>query len=130
MPTRDRIEINMDIGEDFVFQVIWTDEDGLPIPVTTPCRADIKDATGTVVVSYRTGNTVGTQATINVSSGTQGFMQLSIPRAITRTLTPGTYTMDLWATVNDATSPISGQQVKVFTAFVIAYDRVTVMENA
>ncbi|CAB4194597.1 hypothetical protein UFOVP1264_52 [uncultured Caudovirales phage] len=206
MPTRDNIEIDLDIGEDFAVQFIWQDEDGTPIPIknpvsasinsiafTTPtvtvntatahglsandyvtisgastngnngtfkvataptttqltltntsgavqagsggttkfvtCRADVRDAVGTLVMQFKTGSTAATEPTISVASSTGGVLQLSAPKDDTRLLAPGSYTMDLFATVDGVTSPIANPTVKLFTAMLVAYPRTTIMES-
>lgn len=126
MAQRDVVEINIDIGEDFAAQLYWVDEFNNPIDVIAPCRMDAKDAEGTVVLSFRTGNTAATESTITL--GGQGFIQLTSPKAITEDLEPGSYACDLFATVNN-NSVFEDQEVKVFSGYVIAYPRTTVMES-
>jgi hypothetical protein len=126
MAQRDVVEINIDIGEDFAAQLYWVDEFNNPIDVIAPCRMDAKDAEGEVVLSFRTGNTAADESTITL--GGQGFIQLTSPKSVTAELEPGSYVCDLFATVNN-NSVFEDQEVKVFSGYVIAYPRTTVMES-
>lgn len=128
MAQRDRIEINIDIGEDFAAQIMWTDDDGIGYPITTPCRMDVRDTEGTLVMQFETGNTGATEATITLTS-VDGFMQLTAPASVTTAIEPGSYLADLFATVDNTSTPFADQLVKVFSANVLAYPRQTIMES-
>lgn len=130
MAQRDDLEIDLDIGEDFAAQFQWTDDNGDGYPMVAPCRMDIRDSTGDLVLQFKTGNTGSTQGLITLS-GTSGIFQMTAPKTLTRALAPGMYLADFFATVTSADSPFTGgvQQVKVFSAQINAYQRTTIMES-
>lgn len=125
MAQRDVVEINVDIGEDFSAQLYWVDDLDNALPIVAPCRMDVKDSEGTLVLQFATDNDPETESTITL--GAQGYMQLTSPKAVTATLTQGAYAADLFATIT-GTGVFPTQQVKVFSGYVIAYPRTTVME--
>lgn len=99
MASIDVLELHIDAGEDFAAQVVWSDNDGVPFTVLSPCQADVVDSNGSVVVSFRSTYTNPiTQALISISSSQDGFLQLTAPKALTKDLLPGTYAIDLFAT--------------------------------
>lgn len=129
MAQRDQLEIDVDLGEDFAAQIFWTDEDGEAIPITTPCRLEARDARGVLALQFATGNTTSSEATITIT-GSQGLLQLSCPKELTRTLTQGRYAFDLFATVDGGVSPFTAQMQKVCAGWLNAYPRQTYMEVA
>ena len=103
MASIDVLELNIDAGEDFAAQVVWSDNDGVPFVILSPCQADVVDSNGSVVMSFRSTYTNPiTQALISISSSQDGFLQLTAPKALTKDLLPGTYAIDLFATTTSA----------------------------
>jgi len=92
------------------------------------CRADIKDSANNTIISFKSSNTPATQASITIA-GTAGVLQLSAPKSITKTLNPGTYQIDVYATVDGVSSPIANPQVKLVSGLFIVNTRTTIMES-
>lgn len=91
------------------------------------CRADVK-AGNTTIISFKSSNSPATQASITVA-GTAGVLQLSAPKSITKTLNPGTYAIDVYATVDGVSSPIANPQVKLVSGIFVVNSRTTIMES-
>jgi hypothetical protein len=131
MSSSDTIEIWIDIGEDFAAQIYWTDSNGNAIPITSPARLEVRDSLGNRVLQFDAANSgsAATKAAILIT-GSEGLLQLSCPKALTKTLEPGRYLFDLFATNNSGFSPFPTQEVKVADGWVVAQGRTTVMEGA
>lgn len=127
MAQSDQVIIEIDAGEDFAAQLYWLQDNGDPQNITSPCRMDVRDSAGTLLTQFKTGNTASTQACITLSS-TAGYLQLSAPNTVTRSLQPGTYVFDLFATLTGGNSPFTTQQVPVCSGYVVVKPRVTIME--
>jgi len=92
------------------------------------CRADVKDASGNTIISFKSSNTPSTQASI-IIAGSEGIIQLSAPKSVTKSLTPGQFSIDIYATVDGVTSPIANPQVKLVSGFFTVNSRTTIMES-
>jgi len=131
MGQRENLEIELTAGEDFAAQIYWTDEDGDPIPIQEPCRLEVRDSAGLLVMQFATENAASyaTKAAI-ILTGSQGLMQISVPTSITKTVAPGTYLFDLWATTADGVSPFASADSPVASGTFIVLPRITIMEGA
>lgn len=129
MAQSDQVIIEISAGEDFATQLYWLQDNGDPMTVIAPCRMDVRDQAGTNVIQFKTGNTASTQATITLSS-TAGYLQLTAPNAVTRSISPGTYVFDLFATLDGNNNPFATQLVPVCSGFVVIKPRITVMEQS
>jgi len=124
----DDVVLDIVAGEDWSTQLIWTDEDGNPMPITDPVTMDVKDSRGQVAIHLTTG--VGSPLT-SASIGTvqaAGFAQLTIPRVLTATLTPGDYRFDLFAGVVSNGIPFSVQVQRVVVGTVRVAPRTTIQQ--
>jgi hypothetical protein len=131
MSQSENLEIEITIGEDFAAQIAWTDDDGEPMPVVTPCRLEARDINDVLVIQFATENSASaaTEAAMELT-GSNGIMQISAPRAVTDGLGPGRYRADLFATLSGGIDPFAAQQVQVLTGWVVVEPRVTKMEVA
>jgi hypothetical protein len=90
------VPLEIDQGEDFFGQVVWTDELNSPMNVISPCQLDIRNAAGTLILSLA----VGTGLAVSNSTG---IIQISLTKAQTIALAPGDYAYDLFATISATT---------------------------
>lgn len=125
----DILEIEIVVGEDFAAQIFWTSEYGDPIPVSDPLLMDVKDANGQIALRFSSVTDPLTTPAI-APAGYVGFFQLTAPAHVTRTLVPGKYLFDLFATVADSSNPFPNQLQQVVSGFVTALPRVTIIESA
>lgn len=124
----DTLELHVDIGEDWVAQIFWSDEYNDPITAAEPILADVKDANGQIAIRFVSASDPQTEPHIQ-SSGFSGFFQLSIPKEWTVKLVPGRYLFDLFSGVADSSPPFQDQQQKVCEGFLVAHSRTTVLES-
>ena len=119
-------EILVTAYSDMACQLVWSDDQGSPIPCATPARAEVKDSQGTLLVVFDDGNDPGTEAVITASE-TSGVIQLTAPKSVTALWTPGRYAIDVWATVTDAADPfdVSGQYRPAFSGWFIVHPAIT-----
>jgi len=98
-----QVDFLIDVGEDWAFQMYWTDQYDDPIQVINPMKMTVKDSLGATVDTYISGSDtpVGGQLQYLTFNTETGFIQLSLPDSYTNTLTPGIYSYDLWAHVDD-----------------------------
>jgi hypothetical protein len=123
--------LDIDAGEDFVVQLYLVDEDGAPIPIGANARMDVRDAKGALVLQFASENAGATATKAAVSiTGSQGLVQLSAPKVLTRAIAPGSYRGDLFAEVAGAVAPFVSQMQKLVDAVVEIGPRQTVMEVA
>src|SRR5882762_8563029 len=125
----DILEIEVVVGEDFAAQIFWTSEYGDPIPVSDPLLMDVKDANGQIALRFSSVTDPLTTPVIQ-AAGYVGFFQLTAPAHTTRTLVPGKYVFDLFATVSDSSAPFPQQLKQVVSGYVVAIGRTTIIEAA
>jgi hypothetical protein len=131
MSQSEVLEIEVVQAEDFAAQIVWTDEDGAPIPVIAPCRLEVRDMNGTLVIQFATENAgAATTKAALVLTGSDGVMQISAPRTVTDDLKVGRYLFDLFAVTSPSPAPFTAQEVQVINGWFIVTPRVTVMEVA
>lgn len=97
------VPMEIDQGEDWTVDLIWTDEYDNPVPVVHPCRLDVKAPTGQTIISLSSDPDIPEEdiPPINISTAT-GILQLHIPAAVTENLNPGSYQYDLFATMENS----------------------------
>jgi hypothetical protein len=116
-------------GEDVAWQIFWADEYNRPVPITDPVLCDVKDANGQIALRFSSNGTPETQATITLSAA-NGFMQLTAPAALMRTLVPGRYEFDIFGSVADSATPFAHQLVQIIGGWLLVESRVTIIELA
>lgn len=123
------VPLDIDQGEDWTATIIYTDDLDQPYNVISPCRLDIKNATGATQLSLTTPDTDppdGTIPEISLSSE-EGLIQLHIEDEVTGALLPGSYKYDLFVTVNDGNEYAGNQVQRLIRGEVTVNQRVTVM---
>lgn len=114
-------ELQMEVTQraDVALQLVWSDDQGAPIPCTTPARAEVKDSADQLLVAFDDDANAATSAVISCSA-TSGVIQLTAPKSVTAAWTPGRYKIDVFATVSDAAPPFdSGQYRPAFSGWFI-----------
>lgn len=107
------VPLEIDQGEDWTAQVVYTDDFDEPYTVIHPCRMDIKNRTGATQLSLTSPDTEipeGSIPEIGISSEV-GLLQIHIEDSVTAALVPGVYEYDLFVTVNDG-NEYAGNQVQ------------------
>jgi hypothetical protein len=107
------VPLEIDQGEDWTAQVVYTDDFDEPYNVVPPCRLDIKNSGGATQLSLLTPEEElpeGEIPAIGLSSEI-GVIQLHIEDSVTKELVPGVYQYDLFVTVNDG-NEYAGNQVQ------------------
>jgi hypothetical protein len=112
----NQVSIQVTQGADVAVQIVWSDDNGNPIPCDTPARAEVKDASGVLLDAFDDGADPETAAVITPSP-TAGIIQLTAPKSVTSSWSPGSYKIDVFATVTDAAFPFdtSGQYRPAFS---------------
>lgn len=110
------IDVNLvvDKGEDYAFQIFWTDQYDQPLEITHPLKMTVSYNTPHTYIS--TSETPGANQYAYLSySATSGLIQLSLPDSYTNTLTAGVYRYDLWAHVSDPDDVVNlTKRVRIF----------------
>jgi hypothetical protein len=123
------VPMDIDQGEDWTSNVIFTDDMDQPQNVIAPCRLDIKSATGAIQLSLSTPDDPppdGEIPEITLSSDI-GLIQLHIEDSVTSNLVPGVYKYDLFVTVNDGDEYIGNQVQRLIKGECTVNQRVTVL---
>ena len=107
------VPLEIDQGEDWSAQIVYTDEFDEPYLLKSPCRMDIKNLAGATQLSLLTPTTTLPEGTIPdiALSADIGLIQLHIEDSVTKALIPGLYHYDLFVTVNDG-GEYAGNQVQ------------------
>lgn len=123
--------VPMDVyqGEDWTSQIVWTDDFDEPLPVIAPCRMDIKDGTGNLLITLETPEEELPEGEIpSISLSTDiGLVQLHIEDSVTSAFVPGLYHYDLFLTVSDEGAYAGEQQIPLIYGPVTVSKRTTVM---
>ena len=121
--------LDIDQGEDYTAQLTVTDYWGQPLGLVYPIRMDIKGDQVSPILSLITPSTEPTDGSIPpiTFSPDIGLIQVHITRGQTAALPAGTYTYDMFVTVDDQGSYAGVQQFKLLSGTVLVNDRVTVM---
>jgi len=118
----------IDQGEDWTSDVIWTDGYDEPLAVVHPCRMDIKSSAGATLLTLETNPDIpdGEIPSINLSTEV-GLIQMHVTESITASLPPGEHKYDLFVTVDDGTSPVGPQKIRLLYGSVTVNKRVTLL---
>lgn len=127
MTVRDGL-IEVTAFSDMACQIVWSDDQGAPIPCDKPARAEVKDSKNAIVVTFDDDASPSSAAVITASA-TAGVIQLTAPRALTRTWVPGRYAIDIFATVTDAAAPFEDGQYRLVWAGWFVVHRATTTGN-
>lgn len=121
------VPLDIDQGEDWTAQIVYTDDFDEPYTVIAPCRLDIKNAQGATQLSLTTPVVElpeGTIPDIGLSSDI-GMIQIHIEDAVTAALVPGVYKYDLFVTVSDGNEYAGNQVQRLIYGDVTVNQRVT-----
>lgn len=125
------VPIEIDMGEDWTANVVYTDDMDQPYNIIEPCRLDIKNVQGAIQLSLTTPADPelvqdGVIPDILLSSDI-GLIQLHIEDTVTANLVPGVYKYDLFVTVNDGNEYSGNQVQRLIKGDVTVNQRVTVL---
>jgi hypothetical protein len=124
-------EVNLEIdqGEDWACQIVWTDSLDAPQLITDPARLDAKDKTGATVLSLQTPASPPPDGTIPeiAISNEMGLIQLYVDKATTGAMVPGQYLYDLFVTANDGDAYAGNQTHRLMAGTLTVNKRTTVM---
>lgn|SRR5678815_842190 len=123
------VPLEIDQGEDFTAQLVYTDDFDEPYHVVSPCRMDIKAKTGAVQLSLETPDSPLPDGVIPeiALSDEIGMVQLHIEDSVTEALIPGVYQYDLFVTVDDGNEYAGAQIQRLVYGDVTVNKRVTQM---
>ena len=101
----ENVTLEIDQGEDWTTDLVFTDDYSEPLAVVHPCRMDIKAGTGSLLYTLETNPDLpdGEIPTINLSTEI-GLLQLHIEDSVTALFPPGEYLYDLFITVDDGST--------------------------
>lgn len=116
-------------GEDFTAHIVWTDDFDEPLPVIAPCRMDIKNGLGGLLITLETPEEELPEGEIpSISLSTDiGLIQIHIEDAATAAFVVGQYHYDLFTTVSDEGAYAGEQQVPILYGPFNVIKRTTVM---
>lgn len=123
------VPMEIDQGEDWTTQVIYTDDFDMPYTVIAPCRLDIKNKSGMTQLTLTTPEAPvpeGSIPDIGLSSEV-GLIQLHIEDSATGAMIPGVYMYDLFVTVNDGNEYAGNQVQRLIYGEVTVRKRVTTL---
>lgn len=121
------VPLDIDQGEDWSAQIVFTDEFDQPYNLRPPCRLDIKNVAGATQLSLSAPDSElpdGTIPEIGISSEI-GLLQLHIEDDVTAALMPGVYKYDLFVTVTDGAEYAGNQRQRLMYGPVTVNQRVT-----
>jgi hypothetical protein len=123
------VPLEIDQGEDWTVQIVWTDDYDEPQKIIAPARMDIKNLQGAVQITLESPTEdvpTGTIPDIGISEEI-GLIQLHIEDTATAALIPGVYQYDLFVTVNDGDEYAGSQRQRILAGNVIVNKRITEM---
>lgn len=119
------VALEIDQGEDFTADIIWTDMFDAAVNVVHPCRMDVKDLFGGIALSLETDPSLPPGAIPEIAVSSTGLLQIHITKDVTGALLAGQYSFDLFVTSDD---PTYGTQVTRLIAGPLTVNkRVTVL---
>lgn len=122
------VPIEVTQGEDFACQIVWTGVDDAPLKVIHPCRMDVKDAGGTIIISLETlASYPEGEIPEMITSPDIGMIQIYISRTATAAMPVGVYGYDLFCTVNDEDAYAGNQVNRLIAGQFSVNKRITVM---
>lgn len=110
MRTADTL-ITVKQGADMAVHIVWSDDNGNPIPVNIPARAEVRAGDGTLIAEFDDSAPAASQPSISASESS-GIIQLTAPRSITSGWPPGTYDVDVFVTVTGGADPFASGQYR------------------
>lgn len=119
--------LEIDQGEDFTADIIWTDSFDDAVNVVHPCRLDIKDGQGQIVLSLESQEDLppGTIPEIAISS--TGLLQIHVAASATGALPAGQYIYDLFVTADDGNAYAGPQRSRLLAGPCRVNKRVTIL---
>lgn len=123
------LPLDIDQGEDWTTEIVWTDQYDEPVEVQHPCRLMIKASNGQVFVDLETDPEIpdGDVPGINISPS-MGLIQLHIPSSQTSAMLSGIeYHYDLFVTLGDQSSYGGPQKDRILYGPVTVNKRTTTM---
>jgi hypothetical protein len=120
------VDLIVDQGADFTAQIVWNDFTDNPVPVTLPMRMDVKSPFGTVMFSLFPPDTLPPDEVPAMTYNTDsGMIQIHMTKEQTSLLEGGSYSYDLFATVDDGDAGTGDQLVAVLYGTVNVRPRIT-----
>ncbi len=122
------VPMDIDQGEDFTTDIVWTDNFDEPVEVIHPCRMDIKGSNGQTIVILETNFDLpeGEIPKIAISTST-GLIQLHLTKEETAAIAPGQYFYDLFVTSDDGNEYSGVQTTRLLYGEVTVNKRFTRM---
>jgi hypothetical protein len=123
------VPIEIDQGEDWTAQIVYTNDFDEPYNIIAPCRMDIKNSQGATQLSLMTPDTEVPDGTIPdiLLSSEIGLIQIHIEDSVTGAMMPGVYKYDLFVTVNDGNAYAGDQVQRLIKGEVTVNQRVTTL---
>lgn len=122
------VDFHLTQGEDWTSQLFFTDASDTPIPLSNNLRMDIKDLTGSSVYNLTTTNVpvdFQTEKPSIVVSEDIGLVQLHLKRSVTKGMSPGHYSFDLFAKITDEGAYAGDQVVCLLRGRVVVHKKIT-----
>ena len=123
------VPMDIDQGEDFTCQIVYTDDFDEPYHVVSPCRMDVKNTAGATQLTLETPESPLPDGEIPeiALSDEIGMLQLHIEDTVTEALVPGVYAYDLFVTVDDGNEYAGAQRQRLIYGEVVVNKRITAM---
>lgn len=120
------VELIVDQGADYTAQLVWNDFTDNPIPVTDPLRMDVKSPYGQVMFTLFPPDPMPPDEVPAITYNTDsGLIQIHMTKEQTDLLEGGTYSFDLFVTVDDGDVGTGDQLVALLYGSVIVRPRTT-----
>lgn len=123
-----QVDFHLTQGEDWTSQLFFTDASDTPIPLSNNLRMDIKDITGSSVYNLTTTDVpvdFQTEKPSIVVSEDIGLVQLHLKRDVTKGMSPGNYSFDLFAKITDEGAYAGDQVVCLLRGRVVVHKKIT-----
>jgi hypothetical protein len=117
MSQPQHIDLNITQGEDYTAQWYWLDVSDNPYPVVDPAYLIVATVSGNVVYKYKTAGALsGWIAGAIEVSNTSGFIQFSLTKAQTESMTPGVYKYEMFLSYQftDSSGAVVGTKITKF----------------
>lgn len=120
------VDLYVDKGADFTAQFVWNDFTDNPIPVTLPMRMDVKSPYGQVMFTLFPPDPVPPDQVPAMTYNTDsGMIQIHMAKEQTDLLEGGSYSYDLFVSVDDGSAGTGDQLVVLLYGSVIVRPRIT-----
>lgn len=123
------VPLIIDQGEDWTAQVIITDQNGNNLDLARPMQMDMKNQVGLLVLSLHSISVEDEQTTLDIPeisfSSDIGMIQIHINKDVTSAMDPGTYSYDLFASVDDGNVYAGSQRIRVIAGNATINKKVT-----